>query len=72
MDVTAGMLKYVPEKWAVEENWSGFMDQFRGHATDVDVFIAPECHYDGYAVTEDDWTVDRFAGKCRSRSTVRE
>lgn len=59
--VTIGMLKDVPVKWDAERNWSVFCDQFASHAGNVDVFITPECYYDGYAVTEEDWTVERFA-----------
>ena len=54
------MLKDYPVKWDVERNWSVFCEQFDACAGDVDVFITPECYYDGYAVTEDDWTVERF------------
>ncbi|MCH2665558.1 hypothetical protein MK139_14595, partial [bacterium] len=58
--VTIGMLKDVPEKWDADRNWDVFVQQFESHGDDVDVFITPECYLDGYAVTEDDWTVDRF------------
>ena len=61
--VTIGMLKAMPAKWGVEENWAVFEAQFRRHAGEgMDVFITPECFLDGYAVTEADWTVERFAG----------
>ena len=59
--VTVGMLKDVPEKWDIDRNWSVFCEQFERCASGVDVFVTPECHYDGYAVTEEDWTVERFA-----------
>ncbi|MBT4612644.1 MAG: carbon-nitrogen hydrolase family protein, partial [Gemmatimonadetes bacterium] len=59
--VTVGMLKDVPAKWDSERNWSVLCEQFDRHAADVDVFVTPECHYDGYAVTEEDWTVERFS-----------
>jgi len=59
---TIGMLKAMPVKWGVEENWAVFEAQFRRHADEgIDVFITPECFLDGYAVTETDWTVERFA-----------
>jgi len=58
-----GMIVAMPEKWAVEKNWEIFETLVRRHAKDgVDVFIAPECFLDGYAVTENDWTVERFSG----------
>jgi len=59
--VTIGMLKDVPEKWNTERNWSVFCEQLELHGRGVDVFITPECYYDGYAVTEQDWTVERSA-----------
>ena len=59
--VTIGMLKDVPAKWDAERNWSVFCEQFEWHGDTTDIFVTPECYLDGYAVTEDDWTVDRFA-----------
>jgi len=57
-----GMLKAVPGKWDVEGNWEIFVEQFRRHRGDgIQVFITPECFLDGYAVTEKNWTVRRFA-----------
>ena len=56
------MLKAMPRKWDVEGNWAIFEEQFRRHQGDgIDVFITPECFLDGYAVTEEDWTVPKFA-----------
>ena len=55
------MLKDVPEKWDTDRNWSVFVDQFEKHGSLVDIFVTPECYLDGYAVTEKDWTVERFA-----------
>lgn len=50
-------------KWDVEANWAAFEEQFLAHRDDgVDVFLTPECFLDGYAATEDGWTVERFAG----------
>ncbi len=61
-NVTIGMLKAMPEKWDVERNFAVFEEQFRIHAErGLDVFLTPECFLDGYAVTEDDWTIERFA-----------
>ena len=45
----------------VEENWAIFKKQFETHGGDTDVFITPECFLDGYAVTEKNWTAERFA-----------
>lgn len=60
--VTVGMLKAMPAKWDVDGNWSIFREQFVRHQGDsIDVFITPECFLDGYAVTEDNWTVEKFA-----------
>ena len=60
--VTIGMLKAVPNKWDIAGNWKIFREQFVRHQGDgIDVFITPECFLDGYAVTEDDWTVEKFA-----------
>ncbi len=60
--VTIGMLKAMPVKWGVEENWAVFEEEFTRHCGGgVDVFVTPECYLDGYAVTEEDWTVERFA-----------
>ncbi len=60
--VTIGMLKAMPGKWDVEGNWAIFEEQFKRHRGDgLDVFITPECFLDGYAVTEKNWTVRRFA-----------
>ncbi len=57
-----GMLKAMPRKWDVDYNWKIFEDQFKSHqAAGIDVFITPECFLDGYAVTEEDWTVEKFA-----------
>ena len=61
-NVTIGMLKAVPAKWDVEDNWNVFETQFTRHCDNgVDVFITPECYLDGYAVTEKNWTVEKFA-----------
>ena len=59
--IKIGMLKAMPEKWNVAENWAVFERQFATHGKDTDVFITPECFLDGYAVTEKDWTAERFA-----------
>jgi predicted amidohydrolase len=57
-----GMLKAMPVKWDLSANWDVFEDQFRRHIRDnLDLFITPECFLDGYAVTEKDWTVERFS-----------
>jgi len=56
-----GMLKAMPGKWDVVGNWEVFETQFEAHGQNVDVFVTPECFLDGYAVTEKDWTVERFA-----------
>ena len=59
--VTVGMLKAMPAKWDVEGNWAIFEAEFRKHRGDgIDVFVTPECFLDGYAVTEDNWTIRRF------------
>jgi len=59
--VRIGMLKAMPEKWDVVGNWAVFEEQFKRHKGDeLDVFITPECFLDGYAVTEENWTVGRF------------
>jgi predicted amidohydrolase len=56
------MVVAMPKKWGVEENWSVFDTLLRRHANDrVDIFITPECFLDGYAVTEKNWTVERFS-----------
>jgi predicted amidohydrolase len=56
------MLKAMPTKWDVEGNWAIFQEQFERHQGDeINVFITPECFLDGYAVTEKDWTVPKFA-----------
>ena len=59
--VRIGMLKAMPGKWDVVGNWEAFEGQFEAHGADVDVFVTPECFLDGYAVTEEDWSVERFA-----------
>ncbi len=59
--VTIGMLKDIPAKWDARRNWSVFCEQFERHQEGVDLFVTPECYYDGYAVTEDDWAAERFA-----------
>ena len=59
--VKIGMLKAMPKKWAVAENWAAFERQFEARAGEVDVFLTPECFLDGYAVTEADWSAARFA-----------
>lgn len=59
--IKIGMLKAMPEKWDVEGNWTIFEKQFATQGKDVDVFITPECFLDGYAVTEKNWTAERFA-----------
>ena len=57
-----GMLKAMPAKWDVEGNWEIFVEQFKKHRGEgIDVFITPECFLDGYAVTEKNWTVRKFA-----------
>ncbi len=59
--IKIGMLKAMPKKWDVAENWAIFEKQFATHGKDTDVFITPECFLDGYAVTEKEWTAERFA-----------
>lgn len=65
--ITIGMLKAMPDKWNVDQNWAVFEKQFLQHQGDgIDVFITPECFLDGYAVTEDDWTASKFANVAQS------
>ena len=45
--IKLGMLKAMPQKWDVAENWAVFEKQFEAHGRDVDVFITPECFLDG-------------------------
>jgi len=60
--VRIGMMVALPKKWDVEANWSTFETLIRRHAEDgVDVFITPECFLDGYAITQEDWTREKFA-----------
>ncbi len=59
--IKLGMLKAMPQKWDVAENWAVFEKQFETHGRDTDVFITPECFLDGYAVTEKNWTAEHFA-----------
>ena len=61
MQIKIGMLKAMPKKWNVAGNWAIFKKQFETHGKDTDVFITPECFLDGYAVTEKNWTAERFA-----------
>ncbi len=57
-----GMLKAMPAKWDVKGNWAIFKEQFKRHQDEgIEVFITPECFLDGYAVTENDWTIEKFA-----------
>lgn len=59
--VRIGMIKAVPQKWKVAENWAIFEELVSRYKDDgVDLFISPECFLDGYAVTENDWTKERF------------
>ena len=39
--IKLGMLKAMPQKWDVAENWAIFEKQFETHGKDVDVFITP-------------------------------
>ncbi|MDP6778542.1 MAG: carbon-nitrogen hydrolase family protein [Candidatus Latescibacteria bacterium] len=65
--VTIGMLKAMPAKWDVEGNWAIFEEQLKRHKGDgIDVFVTPECFLDGYAVTESDWTLRKFARVAQS------
>ena len=60
--VRIGMLKALPDKWNLEANWAVFEAQFQQHREDgLDIFITPECFLDGYAVTDEGWTAERFA-----------
>ena len=59
--IKIGMLKALPKKWDVAKNWAIFEKQFETHGGETDVFITPECFLDGYAVTEKNWTTERFA-----------
>lgn len=60
--VRIGIIKAVPEKWKVAENWVRFEELVRRFKDEqIDLFLAPECFLDGYAVTEPDWTEDKFA-----------
>jgi predicted amidohydrolase len=68
--VTIGMLKAMPTKWDVEGNWEILLEQFRRHRGDgLDVFITPECFLDGYAVTQKNWSVKRFAAVAQQVNT---
>ncbi len=59
--IRIGMLVAMPKKWKVKENWQVFETLVRRHADyGIDILITPECFLDGYAVTEKDWTVERF------------
>jgi predicted amidohydrolase len=60
--IRIGMVKAMPEKWNVKKNWAIFEELVCRHMDDgIDVFITPECFLDGYAITEEDWTAERFA-----------
>ena len=68
--ITVGMLKAMPGKWSVAANWRLFESQVQAHrSTQFDVIVTPECFLDGYAVTEKDWTVRRFARAAQDVST---
>jgi len=61
--VRIGMLKAVPAKWEINENLSIFEDQLKKHKGDeMDIFITPECFLDGYAVAEENWSLEKFTG----------
>jgi predicted amidohydrolase len=68
--ITIGMLKAMPAKWDVEGNWKIFQEQFRRHQEHkLDVFITPECFLDGYAVTEEGWSIERFSKVAQDMSS---
>jgi len=51
--VRVGLVKVVPGKFAVEENWCALENAVRAHqGQNVDVFVSPEGFLDGYCSTE--------------------
>lgn len=59
--VRMGVFKAIPKKWEVAENWETFEGLIRRCKDDkVDIFVSPECFLDGYVVTEQDWTEEKF------------
>ncbi len=56
-----GLIKELPVRWSVEENWRTVERLVRLHSRDgVDIFITPECFLDGCGAAEGDWTPQRF------------
>lgn len=64
------LLKHVPVKWELGENWQTITTLWR-RAADVhaDLFVMPECFLDGYSAAAKDWTVDRFNSVAQERET---
>jgi predicted amidohydrolase len=59
--IRIGLIKELPVKWSVEDNWRNVERLVRLHSRDgVDVFVTPECFLDGCAASEGDWTPQRF------------
>ncbi len=59
--VRLGLFSAVPAFWDLEGNWQDFERIVAAHAREgVDMVITPECYLDGYVVTAEDWTPQRF------------
>ncbi len=61
--VRMGLIKELPVRWSVEENWRTIERLVRLHSRDgVDIYVTPECFLDGCSASEGDWTPQRFEG----------
>lgn len=58
--VRLGLMRGVPEKWALDENFEVFLERLaEADAQGVELFITPECWLDGYASPDPASTRDR-------------
>jgi len=70
--VRLGLLRAVPEKWNLDENFGAFLellDATRGE--NVDIFITPECWLDGYAAPAKDSTRERIVAVAQDLNSSR-
>jgi predicted amidohydrolase len=59
--IRLGLFTALPVKWDIEANWQTFQRTVEAHAREgVDLVVTPECHLDGYAASDKDWTLERF------------
>lgn len=64
------IMQGVPHKWALEENFSVFLEQIEHAASErAEMFVTPECWLDGYAAPAKDSSLERLRSVAQDPTT---